>query len=248
MITIFGLSLIFSILMAVHVIKTGRELYWVLIILIFQPLGGIIYFAAIVLPELLGGSTARRVARTARETLDPTRAYREAATACEETPTVGNRMRLAQAAAALGRHEEAENLYREAMQGIHAEDPALMLGRAQALVELGRHDEALAILEALGEHGDKGRTPQAAIAMGRAFHALGRHAEAEDAFSWAAERMPGLEASARYAAFLADIGRMTEAQAILTDLDKRYAKTKAHFRKEARQWRDFAASHIHGRA
>jgi len=239
----FGLSVVFSILMCVHVYRTGRELYWMFIILAFQPVGGIVY-GLMVLPELLGGSTVRRMQAKAAKTLDPTRAYRDAKAACDESPTVGNRMRLAQAAFDLQRYEEAERGFADAMHGIHADDPALMLGRAQALVELNRHAEALPILEALGEHGDKGRTPQAAVAMGRAYHALGQYAEADDAFAWAIERMPGLEAWARYAVFLNDTGRRDEAKTIVEDLDKRYAKTKSHFRAEAKQWRDFAAEKV----
>jgi hypothetical protein len=239
-----GLSVVFSILMCVHVYRTGRELYWMFIILMFQPIGGIVYGLMNVLPEVMGGSTARRLQSKAARTLDPTRAYREAKAACEESPTVGNRMRLAQAASDLGRFDEAEREFADAMQGIHSDDPSLMLGRAQALVELGRHAEALPILEQLGEHGDKGRTPQAAIAMGRAYHALGQYAEADDAFTWATERLPGLEAWARYAVFLNDTGRRDEARAIVADLDKRYAKTKSHFRAEAKRWRDFAAEKV----
>ena len=57
---LIGLSLILSIALAVHVVRTGRELFWLWIILIFQPIGGLVYFLAILLPELMRGSGARR--------------------------------------------------------------------------------------------------------------------------------------------------------------------------------------------
>ena len=75
---LIGLSLIISIALAVHVVRTGRELFWLWIILIFQPIGGLVYFLAIVLPELGRGQTARRLERSARAALDPMREYREA--------------------------------------------------------------------------------------------------------------------------------------------------------------------------
>lgn len=237
-------DLLFAILMCVHAVRTGRELYWIFIILVIPGIGPLIYLLTQVLPDVMGGSTARRISKTARETLDPTRAYRAAKEACDDSPTVGNRMRLAAAAFDLQRYEEAEDLYREAAQGIHEDDTALLMGRAQSLVELGRWEEALEVLNRLGELGDKGRTPQAALAMARAYHALGRLRDADTAFSWAAEHMPGLEASARYAAFLADTGRQDEAREMLNDLDKRVAKASSHFKREARHWRDFAAEHV----
>jgi len=244
MLPLFSLSLIFSVLMCIHAVRTGRELYWLMIIIMLQPVGGLVYLFTQFLPEAMGNSGVRRLGQAARETLDPTKAYRDAKAASDDSPTVGNRMRLAQAAFELNRYDEAEQLFREAAHGIHEDDETLLMGRAQSLVELGRHDEALTVLDRLGELGDKGRTPQAALAMARAQHALGRIAEADSAFAWSAERLPGLEAWARYAVFLNDTGRTAEAKEMLADLEKRCARTTSHFRKEARMWRDFAAERI----
>jgi hypothetical protein len=157
-----------------------------------------------------------------------------------------NQMRLAKAAAALGRHDEAERLYAQAAQGVHADDPALRLGRAQALVELGRHQEALALLEKLGEDGERGRTPAAALAMGRAFEGLGRMSDADRAYEWAAGRLPGLEGLGRYAAFLARTGRRAEAEEAIGEMDRRIAKANPQFRREGRVWRDLAARALAG--
>ena len=114
-------------------------MYWLFIILAFQPLGGIVYALVAVLPELTGGSTARRLGQAAKQALDPEREYREAKIAVDDSATVGNRMRLAAAAAGLGRHEEAARLYGEAATGIHEEDPSLLLGRARALHQMLSH-------------------------------------------------------------------------------------------------------------
>jgi hypothetical protein len=239
MIPIFGLSLIFSILLCVHVVRTHREIYWILIILLFQPLGGLVYAIAIVLPEMMGGRTARRIGAVARESLDPGRDHRDAKAAYDDSPTVANAIRLGHAAAALGRHEEAEALFRTAAQGVHADDPVLILGRANALIELGRPGEAL---DLLGHEDPADRTPQAALALGRAYEGLGRFADAEKAYDFAAGRLAGLEGLGRYAAFLAHVGRRQEAKETLDEMDRRIARADPVFRKEARVWRDLAAA------
>lgn len=244
MLPAFGLTYLIAIALCVHVVRTGREMYWIFIMLAFHPLGALVYFVANVLPEFIGGSTARRIGQAAQHALDPEREYRTAKQAVEDTATVGNRMRLAAAAAALGRFDEAERLYGEAAAGIHSDDPALLLGRARALIELHRAADALPLLDRLGEQGEVGRTAPAALALGRAYHALGRTAEADTAYQWAAGRLPGLEGLARYTVFLAEMGRREEAQEALTEIDKRTAKTTSHFRKEARMWRDFAAQSL----
>ncbi|MDR3506615.1 MAG: hypothetical protein P4L64_01830 [Caulobacteraceae bacterium] len=239
-----GFSLIFSLALCIHVVRTHREMYWLFIILAFPGIGGLIYLVAIVLPEMFGGNTARRISSAARETLDPERDYRKAKAAHEDSPTVGNAIRLASAAAALGRHAEAESLYAASAQGVHEDDPTLLLGRAAALVELNRFPEALTQLERLDATGDHGRTPQAALVRARALEGLGRLDEAAPHFELAAGRMPGMEALARYAAFLARAGRKDEAREQLAEIDRRIQRAAAPFRKEARAWRDLAAQAI----
>jgi hypothetical protein len=244
MLPLIGPSLIFSIILCVHVVRTHQQMYWLWIILAFPYIGGLIYVLAVIAPEYLGGSKARQVGQAARQILDPQREYREAAQAVEDTPTVANRARLAVAAAGLGRHDEAERLYADALQGMYADDPLLLLGRANALIELNRPAEALPLLEALGALPNAGRTPHTALAMGRVYHALGREAEADTALRWAAAHLPGFEGMARYAVFLAQTGRKAEAQEALAEINKRLAKTHSHFRKEARAWRDLAATAV----
>jgi hypothetical protein len=242
----FGGGLLFllvSVLLCVHAVRTNQQLFWVFIILFVPILGPAVYFFAVLLPELLGGTRAQRMGMAARDALDPTREYRTARAAVDDTPTVHNRMRLAAAAAALGKHAEAEQLYAEAAQGIHADDPALLLGRANALIELGRAPEALPLIEKLAAE-QAARSPQTALAEGRIYEALGRYAEADAAYQWAAGRLPGLEALARYAAFLANVGRRAEAADNLAEIDRRLERAQPQFRREGRAWRDLAAQAV----
>jgi hypothetical protein len=239
---LLGLSLLFSVLLCVHVVRSGREMYWLWIILMFQPIGGLVYFVAILLPSIVRGPTARKAKEAARETLDPTRDYRTAKMAAEDTPTVYNRMRLAAAAGELGRWDEAEAQYRAAAQGVHAQDPALAYGLAHSLVELGRYAEARPILEQV--EAENPRTPQTALQLGRAYEGLGEMALAEPAFQHAAARLPGLEGLARQAAFFANTGRRPQAQEALDEIDKRLERTNPRFQKEGRQWRTLAADAI----
>ena len=102
------LSLLISILLCVHVVRTNQSLYWIFLILFIPVLGSLVYLVAVVVPEMAGGTRARRMGMAARDVLDPTREYRQAKTAVEDSPTVHNRMRLAAAAAELGKHAEAE--------------------------------------------------------------------------------------------------------------------------------------------
>ncbi len=233
-----------SLLCGFHVVRTGREMFWLWIFVIAPGLGPAIYLVAVLLPEWFGGRTARTIGKAARQALDPEREYREARTTLEDTPTVGNRMRLAQAAMALGRPNEAEPLYRAAASGQWANDPTILLGHANALLELSRFEEALARLEELRALGEAHDTPPVALAYARALEGLGRYGEADEPYRFAADRMPGLEAAARYVACMAKAGRKDDARIGMAEIDRRLPKIPSHFRAEARKWRDFAAAAV----
>ena len=235
---LLALSLIFSIGLCVHAVRTHQDSFWLWIILMFQPIGGLAYLAAIVVWPMFSGRAVRKLGKGAREVLDPHRDYREARQAVEDSPSAHNRMKLGAAAAALGRFDEAEQIYREAAQGVHAEDPALQLGRAKALIEIGRHAEALDLLEAIDREGET--TGPSILASARAYQGLQRPDDADRAYRTAMVKMVGLEPIARYAAFLRAVGRTGEAKEMVEEIDRRAAKTAGAFRKEAQAWQDLA--------
>lgn len=242
------LSYLPALLCGIHVVRTGREMYWLWILVIAGPLGAAIYVLAIILPEMLGGRTARGMGHVAQQALDPERDYRNALKAMEDTESVGNRMRVAQAAAALGRWEDAEVQWEMCLTAHWIDDPTILMGHANALLELERYDEALKRLEQLKALGREGQTPQAALAFGRAYEGLGRFEEADASYRYAADRVPGLEAGGRYVAFMAKAGRKADAEIGLAELDRRLAKIAPPLRPEARIWRDLAARAVAGRA
>jgi hypothetical protein len=225
-------------------VRTGQNLTWIWLLIIGGPLGAAIYFVAVMLPDLTGGRTARKVKDAAKKLIDPEGEYKQALAKLDETPTTDARMRAAQAAAAIGRWQDAERLWAGCAEGRWAEDPTILFGHARALLEIDRFDEALKRLEQLKALGRDGETPQAALAFARAYEGLGRLDEAEDPYRYAADHVPGLEAGARYVAFMAKTGRLGDAEIGLGELDRRLQKISPALRGEARAWRDRAAKEI----
>lgn len=230
-----------SLLCGIHVVRTGREMTWLWFFIIGPLIGPAFYLFAVLVPEWMGGGTARRMGRAAQVAIDPERDYRNALRALEDTPTVGNRMKVAQAAGALGRWRDAEAQWALCGDGQWGDDPAVLMGHALALLEIENYTEALKKLEKLKAQGREGETPTVALAFARAYEGLGRNHEADAAYRFAADRVPGLEAGGRYVAFMAKIGRRADAEIGLEELDRRLAKIAGPLRGEARPWRDMAA-------
>lgn len=230
-----------SLLCGIHVVRTGREMFWLWLFIIGPLIAPAFYFLAVLVPSWMGGTGARSVGKAARQALDPERDYRNALRNLEETPTIGARMKVAQAAAALGRWNDAEAQWALSAEGQWADDPTILMGHALALLELGRYADALERLEKLKAQGPEGKTPVAALAFARAYEGLGRNEEAEDAYRFAADRVPGLESGGRYVAFMAKTGRREDAEIGFAEIERRLAKIAPPLRPEARVWRDLAA-------
>ena len=54
-----------------HVVKTGRPMYWIFILLIAPGIGGLAYVIAEILPSLRHDMRAQRALRGVKRTLDP---------------------------------------------------------------------------------------------------------------------------------------------------------------------------------
>ena len=129
-----------QILFILHAARTGRPYYWMLIILAIPMFGMMAYILFELLPGASRSPGSRRAVSTAKRLIDPEGDYRSLTIRLEETPTVANKRALADECLRLGKLDQAEELYREALVGIHAVDPYLMLGAAR--IRFARGDAA----------------------------------------------------------------------------------------------------------
>ncbi|HXZ09793.1 MAG TPA: hypothetical protein VEI25_17220, partial [Paraburkholderia sp.] len=127
-----GLHVIIAICFAVHAVRTQQGIYWLFILFAFPLLGSVVYFFAIFLPGLRQSRGARAATQAITQFVDPNRAVRESRAEFDRAPTVQNRMRLGAALLEAGDAREALEHYQAAANGPFADDPALLLGLAQA--------------------------------------------------------------------------------------------------------------------
>jgi len=236
-----GIILILQIVLAIHVIKTGRPWYWIMLI-VFLPLIGIIAYAVVeIAPEYMGGYRGRRAMAAVGQALTPGRDYRRWADAVEATPTAENLMRLAEQCLALGRFDEATDLYGRAMVGIYAEDPALLFGLARARFGAGDFAEARGVLEKLKTIPGY-ESPEAHLLYARVLEALGDFEAARREYESVSRYYPGPEASCRHAMLLQKMGETERAKAIFADIKKALDRSPRHVRRVNREWYEIAAA------
>ena len=98
------ISLIIQIALVVHIVKTGRNMTWVFIVIFVPLVGSIAYFIVELLPELSGTRTARSLKRNISEAVDPNKDFKSASQRLALADTVQNSMTLAAECLARGKY------------------------------------------------------------------------------------------------------------------------------------------------
>ena len=149
---------------------------------------------------------ARRALSGIGEALDPNRGLRQSAENLEVADTADNRRHLAEERMKRGQWAEAEALYRAALVGPLADDPALLIGLAKALSGRGDHQGAYDALETLYRDNPNYELREARLIQARALDGLGRTREAADAWRALIGYTTGPEAQVRYGLMMKKLG------------------------------------------
>jgi hypothetical protein len=234
------LILIAQITCAVHVARSGRPYYWIYIIIGVPVVGIAAYFFAEIMPELMQTRTARQAASGVARAINPGKGMREALRRVEITPTGENKARLAEEYLLAGQPTEAAALYRDALVGVHATDPGMMLGLARSLFAQGDTVEAQAVLEKLREANPDYNAPDGHLLYARSLEDQGKIDAALEEYSALAVYYPGQEARCRYAMLLLRSGRADEARRMFGEICQLIEYGPRHQRRAQREWYDIA--------
>ncbi|HEV8314499.1 MAG TPA: tetratricopeptide repeat protein [Burkholderiaceae bacterium] len=219
----------------VHVIRSGRQIYWLIILFSFPALGALVYFFAEYLPEMRHTRGGRKAVRAVRRIVDPGRGLREAEIEFDRSPTAYNQSRLAAALRAEGRLDEAIEHYQRCASGPYAKDASFLAALAETQAEAGRHADAAATLERLFAAHPEQRAGALALAYAEALAHVG-DARARSEFEAAVAAEGSIEARCRYGLYLQRAGDTARArsqfEAVLADAQRGHA----HSRDLNRDW------------
>lgn len=235
-----ALPIILTVLLIIHVIRTGRNTLWIWLIIFLPLAGGIAYAIVELLPELLNSRTARATHRNVKRALNPEAQLRRLQDEAQVTQNVASNQRLAEELLRHNRFQEAAAVYRKVLTGLYEHDPDLMLGLARAQFGGGDATAARATLdEALRMNPDY-RSPQAHLLYARSLEAEGNVQKALAQYQTLSGSYPGAEAAVRYAQLLKAQGRLEESRSVAKDLLEQARIAPAHYRRAQRDWLDSA--------
>jgi hypothetical protein len=244
---IYIIVLLLEVACIAHITRTGRERFWVCVVLLLPMAGMLAYLAVEVLPDLFGSRTAHRLNRKAVSVLDPGRGLRSRQAELERADTAENRRILAEEHIARGEFAEAVTLYQTSLVGVHADDVALLMGLARAKVGTQDFAGALAALDRPRAAHPSFQSSEAHLIYARSLEGLGRDEEAESEYAALVAYAPGEEVRCHYAQLLMCRGKSAESRSIFAQILKYAAQGSRRYRRDQQVWIEAAERALDGR-
>lgn len=238
------LHLLVAIAFIIHAHKTGRPHYWMMILLFLPLVGSIAYVLIELLPEAANSRRARKVAGDLHTIVDPHRELRRLTARAGETDTVEAKCRLAEEFERKGMWDEAIGLYRQAAQGIYAEDGDVVRGLARALLGSGDAPAALETLDRLKAAQPDYQNQDAHMTYARALEATDRLRDAEAEYAALSAYFVGLEARTRHGLILQRLGEPAQARRRFEEVVKASQGRGIVLTPEDREWARVAGRNL----
>lgn len=225
-----SLHILIGLFFAVHAIRTGRPMYWLIILFSFPMLGSAVYFLAEYLPSSKMERGVKNISNKAMQLLDPTRELREAQQAFELTPTIQNRMRLAAALDGAGEYDEAVKQFDACLNGPFANDNDVCYGAAQANFHVQKYDQSIDLLLKIRKQKSSFRPEQVSVLLAQTYAGKQDNANARAEFAHACQAYGSAETRAKYAIWAANNNDLITANKLHDELQKDWQHWNAHAR------------------
>ncbi len=236
------LTFLLQLVCAVHAVRTGREQFWLYLILFLPGLGCIIYIVTQMLPDLRGSPKAHAAAKSAMRTIDPKRDLRRRLNDLEVSDNVANRLALAEECSHAGMHDEALELLQTCITD--DDSPDLLVRLSEAQFNCKRYAETVATLDNLIGRHPNFRSHDGHFLYARALVGLDQFDRAAQEYEAVIQSYPGEEARARFALLLESMQRVERAQFLWQEILTRAKRAPKYYRKAQKQWIDLAEQHL----
>ncbi len=225
-----GLHFLIALFFAVHALRNGKQMYWLIILFSFPLLGSAAYFFAEYMSSSKIDRSVKQVSNIAISLLDPTRELRDARQAFDLTPTVQNRMRLAAALDGAGEYNEAVQQFDECLNGPFANDPEVCFGAAKAKFHNKQPHLAIELLHDIRNKHSSFRPEELSILLAQSYADSKDNANAKIEFEHANATFGSAETRARYALWAANSGDIQTAKSLRATLEKDWQHWNKHTR------------------
>jgi hypothetical protein len=223
------LGLVFTIWMVVDAIKRRADFWWFAIIILFGPLGALVYFLMVKLQDYDVGRLTRALSG------GPSGSLSELAYRAQETPSVSNKLALGDALAKAERYAEASDVYREILRKDDVNKQALH-GIARSLLGAGRAGEACEYFQRLLEMDNSYADYSAALDYAEALWQSGKKEDAVELLNGLVRVSARINHRVALGHYLMLSERKGEARDVLTLALRDHEHSPAFVKKRDQKW------------
>jgi hypothetical protein len=231
-----AVSFIIQIALIVHVLRTGRPIFWVFVLFFAPLIGSAVYFFVEVLPDLSGDPKTRSTLRRIRKSLDPQADIRKLEKQHELSGSVDAARHLAGELIANGQFADAIEHYQGALTGMYENDPDLLLGLAEAQFGNEEFTRSKETLERLAAKNPDFRSAGGHLLYARALEQCGDIDEALKEYDAVSAYYAGAEAKCRFAILLEQQGQAERALEFFRDILLTADLAPRHFQRAQKVW------------
>jgi hypothetical protein len=227
----YYISIALQVICVLHCLRKGTQQRWIWIIIFLPYIGSIAYFFT----EILSGRELGNLQSGIGSLLNPAGRISRLENNLRFSDTFNNRVMLADAYLAVGRSEEAIELYTSSLTGAFTENEYVIRQLIAAYFMQGRFEELIPLAEKIYQRPEFARS-RAQLQYACALGYMGNSQGAEKEFKKMKARFSAFEARYQYGKFLQHDGREDEARLIFKDITEEAPHLSARERRYNRAW------------
>lgn len=224
-------SVVIQVLLAIHVVRSGNDRYWVFIILLFPVVGCLLYFILAVIPGMLRSYHTARMLHSVKARLNPEGKLHQLKDELLISETSQNYLAVADELHRLQQYKPAIEYYHKALSGIFSGDKDILCRLAKAQYAAGEKRECVQTIDKIDENYPRFKSQEIHLLCARALAGCGENVRAEREFTQLIEYYSGPQARYHYAEFLRGQQKHEEAIAQLENVLLVAERSRPHYRK-----------------
>lgn len=233
---IFFIPIILQALLIIHVYKTGRDRFWIFILIFVPFAGGLAYLAVAILPDLVHSSSVKAAHQNINKAISPNRELELLQSKAARTPTLENIRALGEEYLRRGNYGSAIDSFKQCLQGPFSDNVPVMTKLAWAYYESNQLEAADTLLNEIIQIQQDDQTAEVFMLHGNIKNKLGDFQNAEESFQAAAHKSSDLKYKFKYGKYLSDRGEVERANVIFHQIFLSYETMPAYSRKFNRKW------------
>lgn len=200
-----------QIILAIHVVKTGRDRSWIYLIVFLPLVGSAIYFFIEVLPELMNRNNMNTIKSTVTNIINPGGTISKLQQQYDFSKTHDNKMALINAYLTQGFNEQAILLLKESLEGIYANDEEILSKLGAACFHSKQFEDAKKYYQQLKDTKGCFANSEEHFNFAETLENLNDIEAAAAEYEYIARKYSGLESHCRYGLFLKEQGKTEDA-------------------------------------